>query len=69
MRTTIDIDDALLAEAMRVTGLPTERATVEEALRTLVRAAGREAGARALADLAGSDPGLEPVPRRRSGPD
>jgi Arc/MetJ family transcription regulator len=31
MRTNIEIDDALLAEAMRVTGQKTKRATVEEA--------------------------------------
>jgi Arc/MetJ family transcription regulator len=37
MRTSIDIDDALLSEAMAATGLSTKRATVEEGLRTLVR--------------------------------
>jgi Arc/MetJ family transcription regulator len=37
MRTNIEIDDALLAQAMRATGLPTKRATVEEGLRMLVR--------------------------------
>lgn len=37
MRTSIDIDDALLAEAMAATGLSTKKATVEEALRRLVR--------------------------------
>lgn len=37
MRTNIDIDDALLAEAMAATGQRTKRATVEEALRTVVR--------------------------------
>lgn len=36
MRTNIDIDDALLQEAMEVTGLTTKKATVEEALRRLV---------------------------------
>lgn len=36
MRTNIDIDDALLAEAMAASGLTTKRATVEEALRQLV---------------------------------
>jgi Arc/MetJ family transcription regulator len=29
MRANIEIDDALLAEAMTATGLPTKRATVE----------------------------------------
>jgi Arc/MetJ family transcription regulator len=37
LRTNIVLDDALLAEAMRRTGLKTKRAVVEEALRTLVR--------------------------------
>lgn len=37
MRTNIDIDDELLAKAQRVAGTPTKRATVEYALRELVR--------------------------------
>ena len=37
MRTNIEIDDALLSQAMTATGLPTKRATVEEGLRMLVR--------------------------------
>ena len=37
MRTNIEIDDDLLSQAMRATGLQTKRATVEEALRLLVR--------------------------------
>ncbi len=37
MRTNIDIDDELLTQAMAATGLPTEKATVEEGLRLLVR--------------------------------
>jgi Arc/MetJ family transcription regulator len=37
MRTNIDIDDALLKEAMEATGKATKRATVEEALRRVVR--------------------------------
>jgi Arc/MetJ family transcription regulator len=36
MRTNIDIDDALLEQAMRATGQDTKRATVEEALRRVV---------------------------------
>ncbi len=39
MRTNIEIDDALLAEAMKVTGQRTKKATVEEALREIVRRA------------------------------
>ena len=37
MRTNIDIDDALIAEAMAATGLATKKAVVEEALRRLIR--------------------------------
>ncbi|HXP32160.1 MAG TPA: type II toxin-antitoxin system VapB family antitoxin [Stellaceae bacterium] len=37
MRTNIDIDDALMAKAMRATGLNTKRSVVEEGLRLLVR--------------------------------
>jgi Arc/MetJ family transcription regulator len=50
MRTNIDIDDALLAQAMTATGLSTKRATVEEGLRLLVRVRGQ---AKAVADLEG----------------
>ena len=37
MRTNIVIDDELMAEAMRLTGITTKRDVVEEALRVLVR--------------------------------
>lgn len=50
MRTNIELDDDLLAEAMEATGLPTKRATVEEALRKLVQEYRRR---RALEDLRG----------------
>jgi Arc/MetJ family transcription regulator len=50
MRTNIELDDELLAEAMEATGLPTKRATVEEALRQLVQ---EHRQRRALEDLRG----------------
>ena len=50
MRTNIDIDDALLMQAMAATGLATKKATVEEALRRLVQ---RRQQQRAIADMAG----------------
>jgi len=50
MRTNIDIDDELLAEAMAAAGLTTKKATVEEALRRLVR---QHRQRKALDDLAG----------------
>jgi Arc/MetJ family transcription regulator len=37
MRTNIEIDDELLAEAMRAAGTMTKRSTVEAGLRELVR--------------------------------
>ena len=37
MRTNIVLDDELVAEAMRRTGIKTKRAVVEEALRMLIR--------------------------------
>ena len=37
VRTNIDIDDALLDDARRATGLRTKKETVEEGLRLLVR--------------------------------
>jgi len=50
MRTNIDIDDTLIEEAMRATGLTTKRATVEEALRRVVTSNRRQ---QAIADTAG----------------
>ncbi|MBV9219641.1 MAG: type II toxin-antitoxin system VapB family antitoxin [Methylobacteriaceae bacterium] len=50
MRTNIEIDDELLAQAMAATGLATKRATVEEGLRVLVRVRKQ---AEALAELEG----------------
>ena len=37
MRTNIVIDDELMAEALKATGLQTKRETVEEGLKTLIR--------------------------------
>ncbi|HTO30816.1 MAG TPA: type II toxin-antitoxin system VapB family antitoxin [Pararhizobium sp.] len=37
MRANIDLDDALLSQAMAATGLPTKKATVEHALKLLLR--------------------------------
>lgn len=62
MRTTLTIDDELLDEAGRISGLKERPALVREALRALIE---RES-ARRLARLGGSQPQLEPVSRRRS---
>lgn len=37
MRTNIDIDDELIAEAMKVGGFATKKAAVEDALRQVLR--------------------------------
>jgi Arc/MetJ family transcription regulator len=62
MRTTVNLDDALLAEARRLTRIEERTALLHEALRALIA---RES-ARRLARLGGSEPQLRPVPRRRS---
>lgn len=62
MRTTLAIDDDLLAKAQQYTGLQEKSALVREALRALIE---REA-ARRLARLGGTEPQLRPVSRRRS---
>lgn len=61
MRTTLNIDDELLARARELTNITTKPALIREALRALVE---RES-ARRLARLGGSQPDLQPVPRRR----
>ncbi len=61
MRTTLNIDDTLLARAQEVTNITAKPALIREALKALVA---RES-ARRLAKLGGSQPGLQFVPRRR----
>ena len=61
MRTTIALDDELVARAQALTGLKEKSALVREALRALIE---RES-ARRLALLGGSEPDLESAPRRR----
>ena len=62
MRTTIALDDALVAKAVSFTGLNEKSALVREALKALIE---RES-ARRLANLGGSEPELKPISRRRS---
>lgn len=61
MRTTINIDDELLADAAEFTGIKERTALIHEGLRALIQ---REAALR-LAKLGGSQPDLENVTRRR----
>ena len=64
MRTTLALDDELLAKAQAVTGVKEKSALVREALKALIE---RES-ARRLARLGGSEPALVRPPRRRSRP-
>jgi Arc/MetJ family transcription regulator len=61
MRTTVALDDDLLAKATRLSGAEDRTAVLREALRALIE---RESAKR-LALLGGSQPQLEPAPRRR----
>ena len=64
MRTTLNIDDQLLNEAQRITGMTEKAALVREGLCALIE---RES-ARRLARLGGSESQLEQISRRRSDP-
>ena len=64
MRTTLNIDDALLAEARKMTGIEEKTALVHEGLKSLIE---REA-ARYLASMGGSMRGFQAGRRRRSEP-
>jgi Arc/MetJ family transcription regulator len=61
VRTTIALDDDLIAKAQAYTGLEEKTALVREALKALIQ---REAAKR-LANLGGSQPGIKGAPRRR----
>ena len=62
MRTTLILDDDLVAKARGVTGVQEKTALVHEGLRALIA---RES-ARKLAALGGSESRLRAVPRRRT---
>ena len=62
MRTTLNIDDDLYAQAVELTGMKEKSALLREGLKALIE---RES-ARRLAALAGTEPELETSPRRRS---
>jgi len=63
MKTTPILDEDLLERARQLTGIRKKTALVRAGLEALVA---REA-ARRLAALAGTEPALRPVPRRRTG--
>ncbi|HLH31313.1 MAG TPA: type II toxin-antitoxin system VapB family antitoxin [Terriglobia bacterium] len=61
MRTTLNIDDNLLGEATRMTGVREKTALVRMGLEALI---GREAAKR-LAAMGGVDPDASAAPRKR----
>jgi Arc/MetJ family transcription regulator len=62
VRTTISVDDALLADAIEMSGLKETGPLIRAALEALIQ---REAALR-LARLGGTEPHLEDIPRRRA---
>ena len=62
MRTTVTLDDELLAKAIKLTGGLDRATVIREGLKALIE---RESALR-LAKLGGSQPQLEGVQRRRS---
>lgn len=62
MRTTLALDDTLIAKAKSLTGLQEKSTLVREALKALIE---RES-ARRLARLGGKEPQLRPPRRRRA---
>jgi len=61
MRTTINLDDDLLSEAQKASGMKERTALIREGLKALIE---RES-ARRLAKLGGSERQLKAIPRRR----
>ena len=62
MRITIVLDDELLEKAQALTHVQKKSAVIKEALKALIE---RES-ARRLANLGGSEPQLNAIPRRQS---
>jgi Arc/MetJ family transcription regulator len=62
MRTTIALDDNLIATAQEYTGLMEKSALMREALKALIE---REASRR-LAELGGASADMADIPRRRT---
>lgn len=62
MRTTVNINEQLLQEVQRMTGIRGKSALVQEGLKALME---RES-ARRLARLGGREPQLKRIPRRQN---
>lgn len=61
MRTTLDIDEVLLADALRATGAATKTAVIELGLRALIERGARQR----LSRLFGAVRGAKAPPRRK----
>jgi Arc/MetJ family transcription regulator len=61
MRTTLNIEDELLAKAAKLTGIKEKTSLVRLGLEALIATE----SAKRLAALGGSEPHLEMIPRRR----
>lgn len=64
MRTTVTLDDELLARASELTGVTERSALLRAGLTTLIRVE----SARRLAELGGTDAAASAAPRRRDDP-
>lgn len=62
MRTTLNIEDDLLSQAAKLTGVKEKTSLVRLGLEALIA----QESARRLAQLAGSEKALKPISRRRS---
>jgi Arc/MetJ family transcription regulator len=62
MRTTLNLDDELLQEARKVTGIKEKTALLRAGLEALIA----RASAQRLAALGGTEKGLARIPRRRT---
>jgi len=62
MKTTLNIDDGILARASMLTGVEEKTALVRMGLEALVA----RYSAKRLAALGGSEPSASPIPRRRT---
>lgn len=62
MRTTVTLDDALLSEAARLSGITERSALIRRGLEVLIA----QESARRLVALGGTDPDAQAAPRRRT---
>lgn len=63
MRTTLNIDDTLISEAMKLTGVKEKTSLVRMGLEALIA----KESAKRLADFGGTERNLLYIPRRRPG--